>query len=306
MNKLKQYYKQALEKHYALGAFNFNNMESLQGIVDGCKNTNAPAIIAVSEGALSYIGDDYIINLAKSAKEIFPHLFLHLDHGKSFEVCKKAIDLGFDSVMIDGSSLDFDENIALTKKVCDYAHRFDVQVEGELGQLKGIEDKVSSSEHHFTDANQAQIFVKKTEVDSLAVAIGTSHGAYKYKGEQTLRFDILQQIEDLLPAFPLVLHGASTVDKNIVEKFNSFGGHLEHAVGVPKDLLIKAIKNHNIVKINTDTDLRLAMTMQVRKILSENPKEFDIRKYLGVGREEIVRVVIDKNINLLNSANQIN
>lgn len=305
MNKLKQYYKQALEKHYALGAFNFNNMESLQGIVDGCKNTNAPAIIAVSEGALSYIGDDYIINLAKSAKKIFPHLFLHLDHGKSFEVCKKAIDLGFDSVMIDGSSLDFDENIALTKKVCDYAHRFDVQVEGELGQLKGIEDKVSSSEHHFTDANQAQIFIKKTEVDSLAVAIGTSHGAYKYKGEQTLRFDILQQIENLLPAFPLVLHGASTVDKNIVEKFNSFGGHLEHAVGVPKDLLIKAIKNHNIVKINTDTDLRLAMTMQVRKILSENPKEFDIRKYLGVGREEIVRVVMDKNINLLNSANQI-
>ena len=305
MNKLKQYYKQALEKNYALGAFNFNNMESLQGIVDGCKNTNAPAIIAVSEGALSYIGDDYIINLAKSAKKIFPHLFLHLDLGKSFEVCKKAIDLGFDSVMIDGSSLDFDENIALTKKVCDYAHRFDVQVEGELGQLKGIEDKVSSTEHHFTDANQAQIFVKKTEVDSLAVAIGTSHGAYKYKGEQTLRFDILQQIENLLPAFPLVLHGASTVDKNIVEKFNSFGGHLEHAVGVPKDLLIKAIKNHNIVKINTDTDLRLAMTMQVRKILSENPKEFDIRKYLGVGREEIVRVVMDKNINLLNSANQI-
>ena len=306
MNKLKQYYKIALKNHFALGAFNFNNMESLQGIVSGCKKTNAPAIIAVSEGALSYIGDDFIIELAKGAKASFPHLFLHLDHGKSFEVCKKAIDLGFDSVMIDGSSLEFDENIALTKKVCDYAHKFDVQVEGELGQLKGIEDNVSSSDHHFTDPNQAKIFVESTGVDSLAVAIGTSHGAYKYKGEQTLRFDILQEIENLLPSFPLVLHGASTVDKELVDKFNSFGGCLEHAVGVPKDLLIEAIKNHNIVKINTDTDLRLAMSMQVRKVLSENPKEFDLRKYLGKGREEIERVVMDKNQNLLFSANNIN
>lgn len=305
MNNLRYYINKALNEHFALGAINFNNMESLQGIKNACKNLSSPAIISVSEGALSYMGDDFVMALSSACKKEYPYLFLHLDHGKSFEVCKKAVDLGFDSVMIDGSALPFEENIKLTKQVCDYAHQKDVLVEGELGQIKGIEDNVSSDFEHFTNPQSAKEFVEKTGVDTLAIAIGTSHGAYKYKGEQTLRFDILEKIESILPNFPLVLHGASTVDEYLVNQINQFGGNLTHAIGIPKALLQKAVKEHNIIKINTDTDLRLTMTAQVRKVLKEKPEEFDPRKYLGPGREEITKVVEDKILNIFFSKDKI-
>ena len=222
MKGLKYYIKDSIKSHYAIGAYNFVNMEMLKGICEGAKMTNSPTIVAVSEGAFKYMDENFLLGLYKSAKKSYTGipLFLHLDHGKSFDVCKKAINLGFDSVMIDGSALPFEENIALTKKVCTFAHKKGVLVEGELGQLKGIEDNVSSQEHHFTDPQKAKIFVEKTGVDSLAVAIGTSHGAYKYSGKQTLRFDILSEIEEVLPFCPLVLHGASCVDKKIVDIVN--------------------------------------------------------------------------------------
>lgn len=293
MKDLKYFIDNALKQHFALGAFNFNNMETLQGIVEACKSTCSPAIISVSEGAFNYMGD-YVLALANTAKKDFPFLFLHLDHGKCFEICKKAVDLGFDSVMIDGSSLPFDKNVELTKKVVNYAHSKNILVEGELGQIKGIEDNVFASSHIYTDPNQSKEFVEKTNVDLLAVAIGTSHGAYKYSGEQKLRFDILEEIERLLPSFPLVLHGASTVEQELVDEFNNFGGELVKANGIPKELLRQAVKQHNIIKINTDTDIRIAMTSQVRKVLMENKKEFDLRKYLGKGKEKIVEFLENK------------
>lgn len=305
MFNLKYYIDKALKEHFALGAMNFNNMETLQGIMQACVNTKSPAIISVSEGALSYMGEDFAVGLAKICKEKYPYLFLHLDHGKSFEVCKKAVDLGFDSVMIDGSSLPYEENIALTKKVCEYAHKFDILVEGELGQIKGIEDNVSSVNQHYTDPYKAKEFVERTGVDTLAIAIGTSHGAYKYSGEQTLRFDILEEIEKLLPNFPLVLHGASTVDESLVSTINTYGGDISRAVGIPKELLQKAVREHNVIKINTDTDIRLAMTSQVRQVLMQNPKEFDPRKYLKPGREKITEIITDKINNIFFSNNKI-
>lgn len=303
MNLL-EYYKKAIDEHFALGSINFSNMESLQAIASACKEASSPMIIAVSEGAFAYMGN-YCTALAKTAKQEHPQLFLHLDHGKSFEVCKRAIDLGFDSVMIDGSMLAFQDNILLTKKVCDYAHKKGVFVEGELGQIKGIEDDISSAFHSYTEPSLAKQFVEETKVDSLAVAIGTSHGVYKYSGKQTLRFDILSKIERLLPSFPLVLHGASTVDREQIEIFNNYGGDLQKANGIPKELLVNAVKKHNIVKINTDTDIRIAMTGQVRKTLSENRREFDPRKYLGAGREEIKKVVLDKIYNIFFSNDKI-
>lgn len=303
MNLL-DYYKKAMKNNFALGAINFCNMESLQGIIEACKETSSPMIIAVSESALNYMGN-FTTALASAGKKDFPHLFLHLDHGKNFDICKKAVDMGFDSVMIDGSSLPYEENIALTQKVCEYAHSKNVFVEGELGQLQGIEDNVQSDKSHYTCPKQAKEFVMRTNVDSLAVAIGTSHGAYKYSGEKTLRFDILSEIESLLPSFPLVLHGASSVDTSIIERINKYGGDLSKASGIPKNLLEKAVKGHNIVKINTDTDIRLAVTSQVRQVLAENPKEFDPRKYLGSGREQIKNLVIDKINNVFFSNNQI-
>lgn len=305
MKDLKYYYNKALKGHFALGALNFSNMETLQAITNACKKLKSPMIIAVSESALKYMGDDMTMALATAVKKDCKGLFLHLDHGKSFDVCKKAINLGFDSVMIDGSALTFEENIALTKKVCTFAHKKGVLVEGELGQLKGIEDNVSSQEHHFTDPQKAKIFVEKTGVDSLAVAIGTSHGAYKYSGKQTLRFDILSEIEKVLPACPLVLHGASCVDKKIVALVNKYGGKIENAQGVSEELLQEAITKHHIVKINSDTDLRLAMTAGIREILSENPKEFDPRKYIGKGRSLIQEVVEEKIKNFLHSDNKL-
>ena len=290
---LKFYLNKALKEGFCLGALNFSNMECLQGIIDGAKATNSPIIISVSEGALKYMQDDYCMALANVARKN-KGIFLHLDHGKSYEICKKAVDLGFDSVMIDGSSLDYAENIKLTKKVVDYAHKKEVLVEAELGQIKGIEDEVSSASHHYTDPIQALELVKKTGVDTLAVAIGTSHGAYKYSGEKTLRFDILLDIEKLLPAFPLVLHGASTVDQELVNKINKFGGEMKSATGIPAELLVKAVKEHNIVKINTDTDLRLAITSAVREVLMQNPSIFDPRDYLKVGREQVKQITIKK------------
>lgn len=302
MKNLKYYINKALKEHFALGAFNFSDMENLQAIERACNKLKSPAIIAVSESALAYMGEDYLMALANCAKKSSPYLFLHLDHGKSFEICKKAIDLGFDSVMIDGSALDFEDNIALTKKVCDYAHSNGKLCEGELGQLKGIEDNVNSENHHYTNPQKAKLFVQKTNIDMLAVAIGTSHGAYKYSGAQTLRFDILEEIERALPNYPLVLHGASTVDPNIIALINQYGGKLKNANGIPKELLTQAIKNHNIVKINSDTDLRLAITSMVRKILTESPEQFDPRKYLGAGRDKTEEIVQDKILNLLFSA----
>ncbi len=304
MKDLKFYINKALKQHFALGALNFSNMESLQGIVEACKNLKSPAIISVSEGAMQYMQPEYAVALANAAKKECPYIFLHLDHGKSYEICKKAVDLGFDSVMIDGSSLDFKENIAVTKKVVAYAHKKGVLVEGELGQIKGIEDNVSAEENHFTDPDKAFEFVTKTGVDTLAVAIGTSHGAYKYQGKQTLRFDILREIEKRLPCFPLVLHGASSVDKALVDNINKYGGNIGNANGIPNRLLVKAVKEHNVIKINSDTDLRLAMTGKVRETLTEKPNEFDPRKYLSKGRTEIQTVVENKIKKILLSENK--
>lgn len=303
MKDLNFYYNKALKKGFALGAFNFNNMEVLQGILSASDSLASPCILAVSEGAMSYMGEflPAFVEVVKKHKGVF----VHLDHGKSFEVCKKAVLLGFDSVMIDGSALSFEENVKLTKKVVDFAHKRGVLVEGELGQLKGIEEAVTSSEHHFTDPIKAKEFVEKTGVDTLAIAIGTSHGAYKYKGRQELRFDILEEIEKLLPDFPLVLHGASTVEKRLVERINTSGGEMKEAVGIPEELLRRAIKEHNIVKINTDTDLRLAMTCGVRENLKQNSKEIDPRKYIGSGRELVEEVVKNKIEDMLFSKGQM-
>lgn len=303
MKDLKYYYNKALKEHFAIGGMNFSNMENLQGIVEACRDLKSPALISVSEGALDYMGEEYCMALANVARKT-PGVFLHLDHGKSYEVCKKAVDLGFDSVMIDGSALDYKNNVALTKKVCKYAHNKGVLVEGELGQIKGIEDTVSATEHHFTDPKQAKDFVEKTGVDTLAVAIGTSHGAYKYKGKQELRFDILAEIEKELPNFPLVLHGASTVNQDLVEIINKNGGKLKNAVGIPEKLLVEAVKKHNIVKINTDTDFRMAMTARTRETLKNSPEVFDPRKYLGAGRAEIKKTTEYKIKNIFLSENK--
>lgn len=304
MKDLKYYINKALKKKFALGAFNFSNLESLQAITFACKECNSPAIIAVSESALKYMGEKEVIALSQCAKSKHSPLFLHLDHGKSFEICKRAVDLGFDSVMIDGSSLSFSENIQLTKKVVNYAHKKGVLVEGELGQLKGIEDEVTSDSHFYTDSNQAKNFVEETGVDMLAIAIGTSHGAYKHNGSITLRIDILEKIEKLLPNFPLVLHGASTINKHLINKINNNGGNITNAQGIPESLLKSCVKEHNIVKINTDTDLRLAMTAQVRSLLYNDEKVFDPRSYLSKGRDCMQEEVYYKINNILLSNDQ--
>ena len=290
---LKYYYNKALKEGFCLGALNFSYMECLQGIVEGAKETNSPIIISVSEGAIKYMQEDYCMAMANLARKN-KGIFLHLDHGKSYEICKKCVDLGFDSVMIDGSSLEFADNIKLTKKVVNYAHKHGVLVEGELGQIKGIEEDINSQRHHYTDPIKALEFVQKTGVDTLAIAIGTSHGAYKYSGEKLLRFDILEDIEKLLPAFPLVLHGASTVDEELVEVINKNGGSIKSASGIPIKLLQKAVKKHNIVKINTDTDLRLGTTGTIREILSTNPSTIDPRDYLKPARNRVKEITVNK------------
>lgn len=298
----KEMFKKAYEGQYAVGAFNVNNMEIIQGIVDAAKEEQAPLILQVSAGARKYAKHIYLMKLVEAAVEDSGlSICLHLDHGEDFEICKACIDGGFTSVMIDGSKYPFEENIAITKKVVEYAHEKGVVVEAELGRLAGIEDAVNVSDRDaaFTDPDQAVEFVERTGCDSLAIAIGTSHGAYKFRGEPKLDFERLEKISKLLPGFPLVLHGASTVLPEFVELCNTYGGNVKGAQGVPEEMLLKAGK-YGVCKINIDTDLRLAMTASVRKYLHENPSEFDPRKYLGPARDAIKAMVKHKMRNVLN------
>lgn len=290
--------KKAYEGGYAIGAFNVNNMEIIQGITNACKEMRAPVILQVSAGARKYANQIYLLKLVEAAvDETGLPIVLHLDHGDSFELCKMCIDEGFTSVMIDGSHLDYEENIALTKEVVNYAHKYNVTVEGELGRLAGIEDNinVSKEQSFYTSPEQVKDFVDKTGVDSLAVAIGTSHGAYKFKPghKPELKFDILEKIEKKLPNFPIVLHGASSVTANIVNTINAFGGKLNNASGIPEEMLRKAAKMA-VCKINIDSDLRLAITAEIRKHLASNPQNFDPRKYLGSARDFIEETVKHK------------
>ncbi len=303
----KEMFEKAYIKQYAVGAFNVNNMEIIQGIVDAAKEEQSPLILQVSAGARKYAKHIYLMKLVEAAVEDsgLP-ICLHLDHGEDFEICKSCVDGGFTSVMIDGSKHPFEENIALTKKVVEYAHAHGVTVEAELGRLAGVEDavKVSSKDASYTDPDQAVEFVERTGVDSLAIAIGTSHGAYKFKGEPSLDFERLEKISKLLPNFPLVLHGASTVLPEFVAKCNQYGGKIDGAQGVPEDMLLRAGKL-GVCKINIDTDLRLAMTASIREHLATNPSDFDPRQYLKPARDAIKAMVKHKIRHVLNSSNQL-
>eukprot|EP00826_Nyctotherus_ovalis_P010200 TRINITY_DN1270_c0_g1_i8.p1 TRINITY_DN1270_c0_g1~~TRINITY_DN1270_c0_g1_i8.p1 ORF type:complete len:312 (-),score=-41.45 TRINITY_DN1270_c0_g1_i8:38-973(-) len=294
----KEMFKKAYSEGYAIGAFNVNNMEIVQGITQACKKLNSPVILQASAGARKYAQGVYLVKLVEAASSLTEvPMALHLDHGPDFETCKDCVDSGFTSVMIDGSSLPFEENIEQTKKVVDYAHKYNVTVEAELGRLAGVEDDVdvSAEDAFYTDPAEAEEFVKKTGIDSLAIAIGTSHGAYKFKPGQKpqLRFDILEEISKRLPGFPIVLHGASSVIPEYVEIVNNFGGNLPNAIGIPEDMLRKAA-GMAVCKINIDSDLRLGLTAMVRKFLAENPSNFDPRGYLGAGREALEDVVDHK------------
>ena len=297
-------FKKAYDGGYAIGAFNVNNMEIIQGIVSAAKEENSPLILQVSAGARKYASHIYLMKLVEAAVEDtgLP-ICLHLDHGEDFEICKSCVDGGFTSVMIDGSKHPFEENIELTKRVVDYAHNKGVVVEAELGRLAGVEDavKVNTKDATYTDPDQAVEFVERTGVDSLAIAIGTSHGAYKFKGKPELDFARLEKITNMLPGFPLVLHGASTVIPQFVEEY---GGKLDGAQGVPEDMLLKAGK-FGVCKINIDTDLRLAMTASIRKYMHEHPADFDPRQYLKPAREAIKQMVIHKMRDVLNSSGRL-
>lgn len=300
-------FKKSLKSDYAVGAFNVNNMEIIQGIVDAAKQEQAPIILQVSAGARKYAKPAYLLKLVEAAMmDTDLDICLHLDHGEDFEICKQCIDGGFTSVMIDGSKHPFEDNVALTKKVVEYAHARGVVVEAELGKLAGVEDniKVDSKSATYTDPDEAAEFVEKTGVDSLAIAIGTSHGAYKFSGDPQLDFDRLREIHKLIPDTPLVLHGASTVLPEFVDKCNQYGGNIPGAKGVPEEMITEAAK-YGICKVNIDTDLRLAMTAEIRKYLAENPKEFDPRKYLGPARDAISSMVSHKIKNVLKSSNRI-
>lgn len=298
-------FKSAYAGNYAIGAFNVNNMEIIQGIVDAAKEEKSPLILQVSAGARKYANPIYLKKLVEAAVEDsnLP-IVLHLDHGEDFEICKQCIDDGFTSVMIDASHHPFEENIAITRKVVEYAHSKGVVVEAELGRLAGVEDAVNVSEKDasYTVPEQAAEFVQKTGVDSLAIAIGTSHGAYKFKGEPSLDFERLKQIQALLPNFPLVLHGASTVLPEFVELCNQYGGNIPGAQGVPEEMIRRAA-GLGVCKVNIDTDLRLAMTAAIRKDIVDNPSNFDPRKYLGAGRTAIKEMVRHKIKNVLGSNN---
>ena len=297
-------FKEALESDYAVGAFNVNNMEIVQGIVDAAKEENAPLILQVSAGAREYAKPAYLLKLVEAAMmDSDLDIVLHLDHGADFDICKSCVDGGFTSVMIDGSKHPFEKNVEMTKQVVEYAHAHGVVVEAELGTLAGIEDAVSVSERDakFTNPEQAQEFVERTGVDSLAIAIGTSHGAYKFKGDPYLDFERLGVIEKLIPNTPLVLHGASSVLKEFVDTCNQYGGNIPGAQGVPEAMIQEAVKHH-VCKVNIDTDLRLAMTAAIRKVFVENPAEFDPRKYLGPGRAAIKGMVQHKIRNVLNAS----
>ncbi|MBB6478093.1 fructose-bisphosphate aldolase class II [Negativicoccus succinicivorans] len=300
-------FKKAYEGKYAIGAFNVNNMEIIQGIVDAAKEEQSPLILQVSAGARKYARHIYLVKLVEAAvSDTGLPICLHLDHGEDFEICKACVDGGFNSVMIDGSKHPFEENIALTKKVVEYAHSKGVVVEAELGRLAGVEDDISVSarDAQFTDPDQAVEFVERTGCDSLAIAIGTSHGAYKFKGEPYLDFERLQRISELMPGYPIVLHGASTVIPEFVEKCNEYGGDVAGARGVPEEMLRKA-GTMGVCKINIDTDLRLAMTASIREHLQNHPADFDPRTYLGAGRAAIKGMVQHKIKHVLNSSNRI-
>ncbi len=311
----KDMFKDAMAGGYAVPAYNFNNLEQIQAIVQACVETRSPVILQVSKGARNYANSTILRYLAIGAVEYAKELgcnipiALHLDHGDSYELCVDCIEKGFSSVMIDGSSLPYEENVALTKKVVEYAHAHGVTVEGELGVLAGIEDDVSHEVSHYTDPDEVEDFVKRTGVDSLAISIGTSHGAYKFKlkeGESVppLRFDILEECMKRLPGFPIVLHGASSVLAKYVDMINQYGGSMENAVGVPEEQLRKAAAS-SVCKINIDSDGRLAFTAIVRETLFNDPKEFDPRKYLGNARAELVVAYKQKNESVLGSANRV-
>lgn len=299
-------FKKAYKEGYAIGAFNVNNMEIIQGIMEAAGELRSPVILQVSNGARKYAGHNYIVKLVEAATMQYKDIpvALHLDHGADFEMCKSCIDGGFTSVMIDGSQYSFKENIELTKKVVDYAHERGVVVEGELGQLAGVEDDVNVEHHSYTKPEEVEEFVSKTGVDSLAIAIaiGTSHGAFKFKPgtKPQLRFDILEEVSKRLPEFPIVLHGASSVSAKYVDIINSNGGKLKDAVGIPEDMLRKAAKS-SVCKINIDSDIRLAMTAGVREALVENEDMFDPRVYLKQGRAYVKELVEHKMINVLGS-----
>ncbi len=317
----KDMFAKAINGGYAVPAYNFNNMEQLQAIIQACVETKSPVILQVSAGARKYANKNLLKNMARGAVEYAHELgydipiVLHLDHGNSFELCKDCIDTGFSSVMIDGSSLPYEENIALTKQVCEYAHsRPDyVTVEGELGVLAGVEDEVSAAESHYTKPEEVEDFVSKTGVDSLAISIGTSHGRCKFTPEQCTRsadgilvppplaFDVLEAIEKKLPGFPIVLHGSSSIPVEYVKEIEKYGGKVPDSVGIPEEQLRKAAKSA-VCKINIDSDGRMAMTAAVRKVLAEQPSEFDPRKYLGPARDELKKMYSHKNIEVLGSA----
>jgi fructose-bisphosphate aldolase class II len=315
----KELFQKAVKGGYAIPAYNFNNLEQLQAIIGACVETKSPVILQVSSGARKYANATLLKHLAKGAVDYAKELgypipiVLHLDHGDTFELCVSCIESGFSSVMIDGSHHPYDKNVELTKKVVEYAHKYDVTVEGELGVLAGIEDEVSSAVSHYTKPEEVEDFVKKTNVDSLAISIGTSHGANKFKPEQCtrtpdgvllpppLRFDILEECEKRIPGFPIVLHGSSSVPAELVKIINSNGGKLKDAVGIPEEQLRKAAASA-VCKINIDSDGRLAMTAAVRKALNDNPAEFDPRKYLGPARDQLKELYKHKNINVLGSA----
>lgn len=315
----REMFAKAVKGGYAIPAYNFNNMEQMQAIISACVETKSPVILQVSRGARDYANMNLLRNMAKGATEYAHELgydipiVLHLDHGDSFETCKECIDNGFSSVMIDGSSLPYDENVAVTRKVVEYAHKFDVTVEGELGVLAGIEDEVQAEVSHYTQPSEVIDFVSKTGVDSLAISIGTSHGAYKFTPEQCtrnadgilvpppLRFDILKEIEKKLPGFPIVLHGSSSVPQEYVKMINEYGGKLKDSVGIPEEQLREAAKSA-VCKINIDSDGRLAMTALIRKTLAEHPDVFDPRKYLGPARDALKKMYMHKNIDVLGSA----
>jgi fructose-bisphosphate aldolase, class II len=308
----REMFAKAVGGGYAIPAYNFNNLEQLQAIITACAETSSPVIVQVSKGARNYANETMLRYMAlgavKMARQMGSHIpiALHLDHGDSFELCQSCVDSGFSSVMIDGSHLSFDENIALTRKVVEYARQHDVTVEGELGVLAGIEDEVSAEHSTYTKPEEVEEFVKGTGVDSLAISIGTSHGAFKFKvkaGEEPppLRFDILQEIERLLPGFPIVLHGASSVVPEYVQLINQYGGRLDGAVGISEEQLRRAAASA-VCKINIDSDGRLAMTARIREYLAKDPKEFDPRKYLGEARKELVKLIKHKNQAVLGSA----
>ena len=315
----REIFAKAMKGQYAIPAYNFNNMEQMQAIIQACVETKSPVILQVSKGARDYANINILRNMARGATQYAHELgcdipiVLHLDHGDSFETCKECIDNGFSSVMIDGSHFPYEENIEITRKVVEYAHQFDVTVEGELGVLAGIEDEVSSAVSHYTKPEEVEDFSKRTGVDSLAISIGTSHGAYKFTAEQCtrnadgilvpppLRFDILEEIEKKIPGFPIVLHGSSSVPQEYVKMINEHGGKLADSVGIPEEQLRKAAKSA-VCKINIDSDGRLAMTAMIRKIFDEKPAEFDPRKYLGPARDELRKMYMRKNIEVLGSA----